>query len=123
MRIFIAITVSGVERKRRAIAFEPGFGVLDPAADQGALLGEGLLDESFEPDRRQLQEAEVAAMGAQHPEGEGGIVAAEFEHSLGHLALAQLLEPERAHPAVAEMRAFFQQKTLIADGYKPPFKP
>lgn len=33
------------------------------------------------------------------------------------------LEPDRAHPAVAEMRAFFQQKTLIAEGYDPPFKP
>jgi arylsulfatase A-like enzyme len=33
------------------------------------------------------------------------------------------LEPARAHPAVAEMRAFFQQKTLIAEGYDPPFKP
>lgn len=33
------------------------------------------------------------------------------------------LDPERAHPAVAEMRAFFNEKTLIQEGYDPPFKP
>lgn len=33
------------------------------------------------------------------------------------------LDPARAHPAVAEMRAFFNEKTLIKDGYDPPFKP
>ncbi len=47
----------------------------------------------------------------------------DLEADPGELRNIFELEPERAHGAVSEMRAFFQQKTLIKDGYKPPFKP
>ncbi len=32
-------------------------------------------------------------------------------------------QPSRTHPPVAEMRAFFEELTLIKEGYEPPFKP
>jgi arylsulfatase A-like enzyme len=33
------------------------------------------------------------------------------------------VEPERAGPAVAAMRAFFAEHGLVRDGYEPPYKP
>ena len=47
----------------------------------------------------------------------------DVESDPGELVNLFDTERTRVEPAVAELRAFFTQRTLIADGYKPPFKP